>query len=101
MSASDLFDVSLLDWHRQVAQWLSGFKGNCVVKGTSIKWYPVTHCDTCATGGSIQSGCSNKAQTLSSEDFLDPAGLHAGEEWRENARTSFIFTPCFCQNSLT
>lgn len=28
---------------------MSGFKSICVVKETSIKWYLVTHCDTCAT----------------------------------------------------
>lgn len=45
------------DWHRQVARcgivWfdpaMSGFKSISVVKKTSIKWYLVTHCDTCAT----------------------------------------------------
>lgn len=28
---------------------VSGFKGNCVVKETSIKLFLVTHRDTCAT----------------------------------------------------
>lgn len=40
-------------WHN-VAQCgfdpaMFGFKGNCVLKETSIKWYLVTHCDICAT----------------------------------------------------
>lgn len=67
-----MFDVSLSDWQRQVAQCLSGFKGDCVVKEASIKPYLVTSSDTCATADSLRRPSRSKAQTVFSKGFLRP-----------------------------
>lgn len=81
-------------WHN-VAQCgfdpaVSDSKGNSVVKETAIKWYLVTHSDTCATWPAVIFllyifvcmcvclGHCNEAEMLSQDCCNNPLALHAG-----------------------